>query len=517
MKKNSLNISKPETIPQCLSPFIPCEGQGYNQTCVVFKEIIDRFIKNISAELFAFRVVIATTITSNLDNEEKFKLISELFSDDFMEYYSEILHSKQTKGIKKSFYPNGGWLFEADILKLAIILTLTNNAVYRDIVLRSLQLKSIYSSPKNISDSVQDNFSKAVYDISPSFINFSTLTETVLKDLFTCVGENIIFFKNSKQTVDFIYRFINCSSEDITDYICSEWKLTKPQIQIRQYDAQSANIHDDRFSFLENSFGELTVLQYLGDDSIVDIPATIAEKPVVYIFDFAFFPTSSEGDWNREKLQDYVTRNGKQKKERVYVESVRLPDSIREIGRKAFTNLQRLKTINIPEGVGWLPAFDGCSSLETVQMPSKAHGWLARPSGFHGCFRLECVEIPYGVTECPSFHDCKNLKAVRIPDTLEFVPSYSFAGCYKLEELYLPAERISKNVFDGCVNLRDLYLPYLRRSEAVNTGTKKLVLHGYEGSYTETFAIKHGIKFSPDMPQTKCKDNSREAEDKSKK
>lgn len=73
-----------------------------------------------------------------------------------------------------------------------------------------------------------------------------------------------------------------------------------------------------------------------------------------------------------------------------------VPDTVKEIGYKAFYDCTFIEKIVIPESVTsiWYNAFYNCSSLKDINLPS---GLTALPS-FSGCTSLKEITIPKGIT-----------------------------------------------------------------------------------------------------------------------
>lgn len=73
------------------------------------------------------------------------------------------------------------------------------------------------------------------------------------------------------------------------------------------------------------------------------------------------------------------------------LESVYIPDSVKEIGGDAFSDCSSLKSISIPEGVQFISCsmFNGCSSLVSVDLPQST--MAIEDSVFMGCDNLKKI------------------------------------------------------------------------------------------------------------------------------
>ena len=93
------------------------------------------------------------------------------------------------------------------------------------------------------------------------------------------------------------------------------------------------------------------------------------------------------------------------------LETVRLPESLRKIGHRAFYECEALVHVDIPSGVNEIGnyAFEECSSLETVTIPEGV------------------VNLPYGI-----FNNCQSLKSVKLPASLKTIGEWAFHGCSAL-------------------------------------------------------------------------------------
>ena len=65
--------------------------------------------------------------------------------------------------------------------------------------------------------------------------------------------------------------------------ICANWNLTESQFQIRQYGSRRIDGNDDRFACMENPYGEIIIMNYLGNEREISIPQRIGGKPVTAV------------------------------------------------------------------------------------------------------------------------------------------------------------------------------------------------------------------------------------------
>ncbi len=240
--------------------------------------------------------------------------------------------------------------------------------------------------------------------------------------------------------------------------------------------------HSD-FAIAENG-NSVTITGYSGTKSSVEVPAQIDGKTVNAIGENAFFNSS--------------------------ISSIKLPPSIRTIGKNAFHSCTSLGSISLPSGVSTIEsnAFRGCTSLKAVTLPStlkklgaqafyqcSALASIALPTSltsigdwaFAYCTNLTGIAIPGSVTtmgnsvfyECKSlsrcsiessthlktlgdstFFDCTSLKSFTIPSTVKAVPANCFVGCRSMTTVTIPSAvtTIGQNAFADCVSLNSIKL-----------------------------------------------------------
>ena len=182
----------------------------------------------------------------------------------------------------------------------------------------------------------------------------------------------------------------------------------------------------------------------------VAIPAMLGGYPVTRIGEYAFYGCES-------------------------LESVSLPDSVRDIGKWAFGGCKGLKSISIPEGVTHIGdrAFFGCSGLPEAAIPNSVKS--IGVNAFYGNSDLTTLEVgennaAYASQDGVLFS--KNMEKLLwcpdgktgeyvIPDTVKTLAYRAFGDCIGLTAGTLPesVEKIGRNAFYGCRMLSVLYVP----------------------------------------------------------
>ena len=216
------------------------------------------------------------------------------------------------------------------------------------------------------------------------------------------------------------------------------------------------------FAFHYDEFGpvyvEVTLIEYNGNSSNVNIPSTVAGYPVTSI------GTAFRGNKS--------------------ITSVNIPKSVKSIYSQAFQNCSSLTSINIPNGVTNISSdtFSYCFSLTSVKIPSSVT--CIETQAFAYCTSLTSITIPYGVTyigdsafwACQSltkvtipnsvttigndaFNSCTSLTSVTIPNSVTTIGSAAFINCRSLKTVTIPdsVTSIRENAFDKCEKLETVY------------------------------------------------------------
>lgn len=181
-----------------------------------------------------------------------------------------------------------------------------------------------------------------------------------------------------------------------------------------------------QFEYLAEN-GQATITRYVGDESVVVVPARIDELPVTKIGSEAFRARP--------------------------VTSVTLPFSVRTIGAMAFLDCAQLTSITLPPGLLEIQeaAFAGCAALTSISLPDGLTViWNAT---FIGCRALESIVIPNNVRQIggSAFLGCVNLRNLTLSSNLEGIGGQAFDGCASLTSVALPngLQRVFHSAFAG--------------------------------------------------------------------
>ncbi|MBR1481985.1 MAG: leucine-rich repeat protein [Ruminococcus sp.] len=141
----------------------------------------------------------------------------------------------------------------------------------------------------------------------------------------------------------------------------------------------------------------------------------------------------------------------------------KLPSTLKSIGDSAFFETGISEAV-IPEGIEEIKtaAFFRCLNLERVSLPDT----LTRFGGgscFAYCPKLERFDFPKAMTvvEAGILSSCDNLREVTFGDAVTEIYMTAFSGCSSLETLALPESvtTIHASAFKDCTSLREINIP----------------------------------------------------------
>ena len=143
--------------------------------------------------------------------------------------------------------------------------------------------------------------------------------------------------------------------------------------------------------------------------------------------------------------------------------SIVIPDNVTEIGEGAFDGCISLSSIVIPDSVTSISdcAFSDCSSLSSIVIPDNVTEIGRR--AFGGCSSLFSIVIPDSVTKIGggAFCDCSSLSSIVIPDSVTSISDWAFSGCSSLSSIVIPdsVTEIWRGAFSGCESLSSIVIP----------------------------------------------------------
>ena len=128
-------------------------------------------------------------------------------------------------------------------------------------------------------------------------------------------------------------------------------------------------------------------------------------------------------------------------KNNVKIKSVKLADSVKEIGNQSFYNCTALREINLENvsQIRW-ESFLGCVHLKEITLSSGIR-YLGRRS-FSGCKRLNCVNFQKSTMlkgiEAGVFQNCESIEEISLPKGITEIGNKAFYKCTSLKSVELP-------------------------------------------------------------------------------
>lgn len=148
------------------------------------------------------------------------------------------------------------------------------------------------------------------------------------------------------------------------------------------------------------------------------------------------------------------------------LKSIEIPNSVKNLGNYCFVYCSNLKTAKLNNNNLSFGMFQGCSSLENVNIPQVTR---IENSTFEGCSSLKNISLPEGIIQicANAFFGCKSLESITLPTTLKTLGDMNstgnigcFQNCTNLKEIIIPSNvsGIAYASFKGCTQLERITL-----------------------------------------------------------
>lgn len=122
------------------------------------------------------------------------------------------------------------------------------------------------------------------------------------------------------------------------------------------------------------------------------------------------------------------------------VEKVIIKEGTESIKDGAFIGFKKVKEIKIPSSVKTIgkSAFRSCHSLESIEIPEGVT--KIEKETFWGCGKLKSVILPKSLKEIgnQAFWSCDNLETIELPQGLTTIENAAFLGCHTLSNVFIP-------------------------------------------------------------------------------
>lgn len=184
------------------------------------------------------------------------------------------------------------------------------------------------------------------------------------------------------------------------------------------------------------------------------------------------------------------------------LEKIVIPDSVNEIWYEAFKDCTSLKEITWGTGLQVI----GYSAFENTGFTNiSVSDSVTRIDydAFRDCDLLENASLPNSVIEMGTgiFLDCDALKTASLGTGITEIPYSMFEHCDALESVIVPCRvtKIGDSAFKNCTKLTSITIPPSVTEIPISAFSyyDKHTIYGVTGSYAETYANEHAIKFVP--------------------
>lgn len=183
--------------------------------------------------------------------------------------------------------------------------------------------------------------------------------------------------------------------------------------------------------------------------------------------------------------------------EHTALEHIILPEAIRYIGKRAFRNCSKLKSVTILSNIEYLPeeVFFGCERITAIELPNTVK--IVSNRAFAFCEKLQRIALPPNVKSLGemAFLGCTSLNMIRLNVGLASIRQGAFLNCTSLKEIHIPSTvyLFGEHLFE--------YVPiHKANGNAVIYGSSRrqklnLLIYCALGSHALDYAQRNNIEF----------------------
>ena len=256
--------------------------------------------------------------------------------------------------------------------------------------------------------------------------------------------------------------------------------------------------------------GTVEIVNYYGDDSVLEIPNEIDGMSVASIGAETFFVCHS---LTSVTIPDSVTSIVND----TFYQCTNLTDvaisaSVTDIGIDAFLECESITNITVDSNNEYYSSLDGVlynkdqttliycpNGKDSVTIPDSVVN--IADYAFSECYNLTSITIPDSVTSVGegAFTWCEGLTSITIPDSLNSIEMGTFYACSSLTSITIPnsVTSIGDTAFEFCENLKSITIPNSVASigDEVFDECNNIVIHCYNDSYAKQYAIDNEIEY----------------------
>lgn len=224
------------------------------------------------------------------------------------------------------------------------------------------------------------------------------------------------------------------------------------------------------------------IIKYTGNSAEVNIPETIDGHKVIKVgYDLASVESyySSKDYDDEDDYDSYDSKLGKFGFAKKNVVSVKMPDTVKELGYGCFYKCEKLKNISLSKNLTYIPQ-----------------------SAFSGCTDLKSIKLPDNVTEiCDySFHKT-NIESIKLPKKLNYFNIDAFYNS-PLKKLKIDKNNKSYSTKDGVLYNKKkttlIYYPENKTNKSFTipkSVTRVRISAVQDNKYLEKITVSKRVKY----------------------